>query len=610
MPPLWHSSSGEGRGDYTSVAQTEDAQLEMTAHGKGELENSEVPRIADLGHHMKPSEDTNRHSLDGNVPTPDDFATLRRIPDKLPWSAFLVAIVELCERFAYYGLSGPLQNYMANKYHDPNGLPGALGLAQSSATALSNFFQLWCYLTPIIGAIVADQYLGKYLTIKYFSIVYIIGVVVLFATSLPISIEHGSAFPGLIAAMFVIGIGTGGIKSNVSPLIAEQVRSTKPFIKTLQSGKRVIVDPEMTVQSIYMIFYMCINVGSISAIATTTLELHIGFWSAYLLPLIMFCIGFFVLVSNKEKYVIRPPQGGIMGNCFKALWIAIYNRFDLDKAKPSLQGPRRPKYMTWDDRFVEELKTTLVTCKVFLFFPLYWVTYSQMLNNFISQAGQMELHGIPNDILQNIDPITIIILIPLLDRLIYPFIRSTLHFRFGPVSRITWGFMLASLAMAYAAILQSRIYSSPPCFTSPSKCEAGKLNENGKFNPNQVHVAWQAPAYILVAISEIFASVTGLEFAYTRAPENMKSFIMSLFLLTSAGGSALGILIAPFARDPDLVWFYAGLGCTAFAAGFVFRWVFGGIDKEGGRQVESPVDEEGIEMELRKSDDDGGAREV
>lgn len=42
-------------------------------------------------------------------------------------SAFLVAVVELCERFAYYGLAGPLQNYIANKYHDPNGLPGAIG---------------------------------------------------------------------------------------------------------------------------------------------------------------------------------------------------------------------------------------------------------------------------------------------------------------------------------------------------------------------------------------------------------------------------------------------------------------------------------------------------
>jgi dipeptide/tripeptide permease len=333
-------------------------------------------------------QDTDEVPERGDVPTADELASLPRVADKLPWGAFLVAIVELCERFAYYGLSGPFQNYMANKYNDTNGLPGALGLKQSGATALSNFFQFWCYVTPIIGAIVADQYLGKYSTIRYFSMIYMVGIFVLFVTSLPFSIKHGGAFPGLIAAMFIIGLGTGGIKSNVSPLIAEQVRPTKPFVKALSNGKRVIVDPEVTVQRVYMIFYMCINLGSISAIATTILELHVGFWSAYLLPLLMFGVGYFVLVSGKKKYVIRPPQGGVIGNCFKALWIAMRNRFDLEKAKPSQQGIGKGSYTTsWDDKFIDELRTALVACKVFLFFPIYWLTYSQMMNNFISQGG-------------------------------------------------------------------------------------------------------------------------------------------------------------------------------------------------------------------------------
>lgn len=87
---------------------------------------------------------------------------------------------------------------------------------------MNNFFSFWCYLTPILGAVVSDQYLGKYNTIVYFSFVYLLGVIILFITSLPVSIEHGAALPGLIVAMLVIGLGTGGIKSNVSPLIAEQ----------------------------------------------------------------------------------------------------------------------------------------------------------------------------------------------------------------------------------------------------------------------------------------------------------------------------------------------------------------------------------------------------
>lgn len=79
-----------------------------------------------------------------------------------------------------------------------------------------------------------------------------LGILILFVTSLPTSIEHGAALGGLIAAMIIIGIGTGGIKSNVSPLIAEQYRGTKMKIRVEKNGERVIVDPAVTVQRIYM----------------------------------------------------------------------------------------------------------------------------------------------------------------------------------------------------------------------------------------------------------------------------------------------------------------------------------------------------------------------
>jgi POT family proton-dependent oligopeptide transporter len=68
---------------------------------------------------------------DEDEPTRLERDTLRKIPDQLPYSAFLVAVVELCERFAYYGMSGPFQNYIANKYHDPSGNPGAIGMSAS-----------------------------------------------------------------------------------------------------------------------------------------------------------------------------------------------------------------------------------------------------------------------------------------------------------------------------------------------------------------------------------------------------------------------------------------------------------------------------------------------
>ncbi|KAJ4366558.1 hypothetical protein N0V95_000225 [Ascochyta clinopodiicola] len=226
-----------------------------------------------------------------------------------------------------------------------------------------------------------------------------------------------------------------------------------------------------------------------------------------------------------------------------------------------------------------------------------------MLNNFVSQAGQMQLHGLPNDILPNIDPITIILLVPVIDRLIYPFIRTKLHFALSPMTRITLGFFFAAAAMLYAGGLQSFIYAAPPCFSHPSKCEAGSIGE-GNFKPNEIHVAWQIPAYILIALSEILASITGLELAYAKAPENMKSFIMSLFLLTSAGGSALGILIAPLARDPYLQWLYFGLASAAATAGYVFHRTFKDVQDQDIRQVQS-VEEFELRSRSSFADDEG-----
>ncbi|MCJ1454623.1 peptide transporter ptr2 [Mycoblastus sanguinarius] len=506
-------------------------------------------------------------SFEDDEPTEEEKRTLRKVADRLPWSAYLVAMVELCERFTYYGLSGPFQNYIQNSYNDPSELPGAIGLGQTAATGLTDFFQFWCYVTPILGAIISDQYLGKYNTILYSSFVYLTGVLILFCTSLPTAIEHGAALGGLIVAMIVIGLGTGGIKSNVSPLIAEQYRGTKQTIRVEKNGERVIVDPGVTIQRIYMIFYLCINVGSLSSIATTEMEKHTGYWTAFLLCLCLFACGIVILFAGKRFYVLRAPRGSVIVHSFKAMWIGLKNKGNMEAAKPSYQEEYGRKDKTpWNDLFIDEVKRGLVACRVFVFYPIYWVVYSQMLNNFVSQAATMELYGIPNDIMQNIDAITIIIFIPIVDRIVYPGLRK-IGIPFRPVTRITMGFVFAALSMAYAAIVQHLIYNAPPCYNAPLACPAANDSD-----PNKIHVAVQTPAYFLIGLSEIFASITGLEYAFTKAPPSMKSFVMSIFLLQSAFGSALGIALAPTAKDPKLVWMYTGLCIATIITAGLF-WV-------------------------------------
>jgi POT family proton-dependent oligopeptide transporter len=144
-------------------------------------------------------------------------------------------------------LSGPLQNYIQNAPHDEL-RPGGLGLGQANATRINLCFMLWSYLTPVIGAIVADQHLGRLRTIMGASGFYTAGLVVLVVTSLPPARESGMAVLGLLLAMLLLGTGSGGIKPNVSALIAEQYTEPERKIRTLKTGEQVVLDRDMTVQ--------------------------------------------------------------------------------------------------------------------------------------------------------------------------------------------------------------------------------------------------------------------------------------------------------------------------------------------------------------------------
>lgn len=140
------------------------------------------------------------------------------------------------------------------------------------------------------------------------------------------------------------------------------------------------------------------------------------------------------------------------------------------------------------------------------------LAYGQMTNNLTSQAATMELHGVPNDIINNLDPLALIILIPIMDHIFYPGLRK-LGFNYTPIKKMYVGYMIASLSMISAVVIQYYIYKLGPCGYHASSCD--------KSAPINVWV--QALPYVLIAISEIFTSITGYEYAFTKAPKNMKS---------------------------------------------------------------------------------------
>jgi POT family proton-dependent oligopeptide transporter len=119
-------------------------------------------------------------------------------------------------------------------------------------------------VTPILGAIVADQYLGKYKTILIFCGVYWVGLLLLWTTSLPAAIDAGASLGGYVTAIIVIAFGTGGIKSNIAPLIADQYQRHKMAIKTQKNGERTVIDPAITYQRIYMVRLISLEKASLS----------------------------------------------------------------------------------------------------------------------------------------------------------------------------------------------------------------------------------------------------------------------------------------------------------------------------------------------------------
>lgn len=145
---------------------------------------------------------------------------------------------------------------------DPSseGQPGALGMGQRASTGIVLFNQFWSYVTPIAGAIIADEYLGRFNTIFIAIAFSIVGHILLIVSALPSVLASGKAIAPFILGVIVLGFGTGAFKANISPLIAEQYRQTKPrVVIEAKSGRRVISDPNITLSRIFLYFYMFIK---------------------------------------------------------------------------------------------------------------------------------------------------------------------------------------------------------------------------------------------------------------------------------------------------------------------------------------------------------------
>uniref|UniRef100_A0A8C3IS84 Solute carrier family 15 member 1 n=1 Tax=Chrysemys picta bellii TaxID=8478 RepID=A0A8C3IS84_CHRPI len=515
-----------------------------------------------------------------------------------PLSIFFIVINEFCERFSYYGMRAVLVLYFKFFLHWDDNL----------STAIYHTFVALCYLTPILGAIIADSWLGKFKTIISLSIVYTIGQAIMAVSSINdltdynrdgipdnIPLHIGLSMIGLI----LIAFGTGGIKPCVSAFGGDQFEE----------------EQEKQRNRFFSLFYLSVNAGSLlSTIITPILRgeecgIHTKqqcYPLAFGVPAALMAVSLMVFILGSKMYKKAHPQGNIMLQVSKCIGFAVKNRFQHRRK----QFPKREHWLDWasekyDKRLITQTKMVLRVLFLYIPLPMFWALFDQQGSRWTLQATTMDGNfgaiQIQPDQMQTVNPILIVVMVPIVDAVVYPLIKKC-HFNFTPLRKITVGMFLASLAFVAAALVQVQIDKTLPNFpkegqsqikvinlgTDVAKVDIGPGVENMSveslmhififrkhatfsslfFNvpfslllfqcnnnrlelryvediqPNTVHMAWQIPQYFIMTCGEVVFSVTGLAFSYSQAPSNMKSVLQAGWLLTVAVGNIIVLIVA------------------------------------------------------------------
>jgi proton-dependent oligopeptide transporter, POT family len=167
---------------------------------------------------------------------------------------------------------------------------------------------------------------------------------------------------------------------------------------------------------------------------------------------------------------------------------------------------------------------------------VFWSLYEQTGSAWVLQA--MSPHMIKDinffgfnmtvlpDQMQFLNPICVLILVPLFTSVVYPLIDKV--FKLTALRKISIGFFICALSFVVVALMEESL-------------NAGK----------DISIAWQGLAYLVLTASEVMVYGTGLEFSYTQAPYNMKSLIMGFFLLSVSLGSLFTAFLNWFIMNPD-----------------------------------------------------------
>ena len=448
--------------------------------------------------------------------TPDEVSGM---PPGVPY----IVSNEVAERFSYYGMRTILVVFMTKYLMSANGASDTM-----SPEEAKTWFHTWStavYFTPLFGALLSDWFIGKYKTIISLSIVYCLG---------HIALAMDETRTGLAIGLTLIAIGSGGIKPCVSAHVGDQFGPKNKHL----------------ISRVFSWFYFAINLGAFaSTLATPWLLEHYGPSVAFGVPGGLMILATYVFWLGRNSFVHIPAGGK-------------------EFIKQSFSG--------------EGLKAILKLLVIYVFVAFFWALYDQTGSAWVLQAEHLDrqifgMTVLPSQV-QAVNPLFILLFIPLFSYVIYPAINRV--YKLTPLRKIGMGLFVTALAFVVTAYTEQLI-------------EAGQ-------SPS---VLWQILGFAIITAGEVMVSITALEFSYTQAPHTMKSIIMAIFFCSVSMGNVFTAAVNFFIQNDDgtvaltgseYYWFFTAV-MTVVAVLYVFISRF--YQPKTYIQGEQAIDEEPIEAE-------------
>jgi POT family proton-dependent oligopeptide transporter len=337
------------------------------------------------------------------------MASYRSMPtdtDRMPPGIPYIIGNEAAERFSYYGMRTILTVFMFRYLHlmSATALPA---MSQAEAQEQYHTFSSWVYFFPILGAILSDAFIGKYRIIVIVSVLYCIGHLALaLMGSGGLSAEHW-----LWVGLFLIALGSGGIKPCVSAHVGDQFGSRNKHL----------------MEKVYQWFYFSINFGStLSTLLTPWLLEWYGPHVAFGVPGVLMAIATLTFWAGRHTYIHVPPGG-------TAFLREVFSR--------------------------DGLLTILRLGLVYLCIAVFWALFDQTSSAWVIQAEDMNLHWLGIDWLpsqiQVLNPVLVMVMIPLFQFVVYPALERVV--RLTPLRKIGIGLFVMAAGFGLSAIVQSWI---------------------------------------------------------------------------------------------------------------------------------------------------------